>query len=178
VKYVPWIAALVLGVLLGRALFPDTRTVTEIVRLPSNTDTVTVTVTELDSVEVVRFRDRPVFSTDTLVLRDTVWRAADTVPAMPLTWHLTRLQAGHSLDTPTYVSGVAYRYGDVLERIETFESYPTTLGPITDIIADSAGIHVNFGSWPTPPKPCAFWCRAQYAIGGLAAGVIVWEVAR
>jgi hypothetical protein len=179
VKHLPWIAAAVLLALLVRAVFPKTVTVTETITLPSNTDTVTVTVTVLDSVEKVVFRDRPVFTTDTLVLRDTVRvTAPDTVTVMPLTWYLTRLQSGHGLDSPTLVSRVGLKYDGSLTRSYALDQYPVTLGPVTDIVADSTGVHVNFGTWPDQPKSCGFGCKAQWLLGGLAAGVILWEVAR
>ena len=177
-KYVPWVALLVLGILAGRALFPRTVTVTELVTIPGSTDTVVVTTTELDSIEVVRFRDRPVVTTDTLVLRDTVFLAGDTLEALPLQWRLRALAAGHRLDMPTFVSGEALAYDGRLTRLQSVEQYPVTLGPVRQIWTDERGIHVDFGEWPEPPKTCGTWCRLQWGLGGLAAGIVLWEVAR
>ena len=173
-KYLPWLAVAILAGLIGRALFPVTDTVVEFVHLPGSTDTVTLTVTQLDSIEVVRFRDRPVFQTDTMVLRDTVLiTLPDTIQTLPLRWRLTALQAGHSLDEETLVLGDLLGYDGALTRAQTFESYPVTLGPVTDIRTDSLGIHVRFGTWPEEPKSCQFWCVARWTLGGLAAGVII-----
>ena len=169
-KLAGWIAVAVLAALLGRQLFPRTETVTEFITLPSQTDT--VTVSKLDSIEVVRFRDRVVF--EDRVIIDTVWRTRpDTLDTLPLTWYLTRLQVGHRLDTGTYVSGEGLAYDGALTRVQTFEQYPVTFGPVTDIRTDSLGIHVRFGEWPVEDKGCQFGCILQWSLGSLAAGVVI-----
>jgi len=179
VKYLPWIAVCVLVALGVRQFFPRTVTVTETIRLPTTTDTLFITDSQIDSVYVERFRDRPVFQTDTTVLRDTVYLTRqDTLSALPFSWRLTALDAGHGLDSPTLVQGEGLAYDGALTRVQTVESYPVTLGPITEIRTDSLGIHVNFGTWPAKPKTCGAWCRISWGLGGLAAGVILWEVAR
>ena len=174
-KYLPWLAVAILAGLIARWFFPVTNTVTEYIRLPSQTIYDTVEVSRIDSVEVVRFRDRPV--PVEIILRDTVWLTIpDTLEALPFKWYLTRLQVGHSLDTPTYVSGVGLAYDGALTRAQTFEQYPVTLGPVTDIRPDSLGIHIRFGSWPEPPKTCGVGCVAQWTLGGLAAGFLLGKL--
>jgi hypothetical protein len=41
---------------------------------------------------------------------------------------------------------------------------------VTDIIADSAGIHVNFGSWPEPEQERG---SVLLTIGGSVAGALI-----
>lgn len=171
------IAIAVLAALLVREVFPKRVQVTEIVRLPSQTVYDTVTETVVDSITRTVFRDRPVFNTDTIVLRDTVWRSLpDTVSALPFTWYLTRLKAGHRLDTPSYVVGEGLQYNRALTRTQTFERYPVTLGPVEEVWTDAAGIHVKFGEWPPEPQTCGTWCVAKWTLGAVAAGVIVGSV--
>ena len=175
VKYLPWLAVCILVALGARQFFPRTVVVTEVSQLPGKTVFDTVEVSTIDSVIVERFRDRPVHTT--IILRDTVWRTLpDTVNTLPFTWYLTRIQGGHSLDSPTYVSGEGLAYDGALTRVQTFEQYPVTLGPITDIVADSVGIQINFGTWPEPPKTCAFGCKAQIAVGFLAGGYLLGRI--
>jgi hypothetical protein len=177
-KPIAWIAIAVLFALAVRAVWPRTVTVTEIITLPSQTDTVLVESTAIDSVERIVYRDRPpVFSTDTLTLRDTIYiTGTDTIAALPLRWRLIALHAGHRLDSPTYVSGEALAFDGRLTRVQSVEQFPVTLGPVTDIRTDASGIHVNFGAWPEPPKTCGTGCVARWVLGGLAAGVIVGSV--
>ena len=177
VKYLPWLAVAILAGLIARWLFPVTDTVTEYIRLPSQTIYDTVEVSRIDSVEVVRFRDRPVFQTDTMVLRDTVLITfSDTIQTLPPRWRLTALQAGQGLDSKTLVLGDLLTYDGALTHAQTFESYPVTLGPVTDIRTDSLGIHIRFGSWPEPPKTCGVGCVAQWTLGGLAAGFLLGKL--
>ena len=171
-KLAGWIAVAVLAALLGRQLFPRTETVTEFITLPSQTMYDTVTVSKLDSIEVVRFRDRVVF--EDRVIIDTVWRTRpDTLLTLTPRWRLTALQGGQGLDKPTYVSGDLLQYDGALTRVQTLDKYPVSFGPITDIRTDSLGIHVRFGEWPVEDKGCQFGCILQWSLGSLAAGVVI-----
>lgn len=176
-KYVPWIAVAVLAFLIGRALAPAGTT--ETITLPGTTDTVTVTTTVLDSVEKVVFRDRPVVTTDTVILVETRYvTRPDTLTVLAPRWRLTALEAGQSLTEPTYVSADLLRYDGALTRIQSVEHYPVTLGPVEAIRTGPGGIRIEFGTWPEPPRTCGVGCRLQWALGGFAAGVVLWEVAR
>jgi hypothetical protein len=177
-KRLPAIAALLLAGLLGHSLFPKTNTVTEILRLPSVTDTVVVTATDIDTLVETRFRDRVVFNTDTIVLIDTVWVATDTLLTLPPRWRLTALDAGQSVSEPSLVSSDLIEFGDVLTRSSRVEQYPVTLGPVEAIRTDELGVHIDWGEFVVPDPGCRFWCKTKIALGGLAGGVLIWELAR
>lgn len=140
------VALLVAGGVIARLAFPKV----EEVQLPAETDTVTVTEPQVDSIvrEVVRWRER--VTTDTVTVTTTRYET-DTVylATLPPRWYLAEASIGARGDTSTYslvwleADSTGVRRRKAVER-------QVTLGPVREIRTDAEGLHVDYAE----PKTC------------------------
>lgn len=172
---VPILVAMVVGGLIVRFAFPQTRT--HKIHLPPETDTVTVTETELQTVTDTVVKWRETVTTDTVLVTETI-HETDTVrvATLPGRWYLDSLQAAtepgeRSVFSLTYLAAdsAGLVRSDRLER-------QVALGPIAEVHTDSAGLHVDYGEWPEPG--CDFACQLERVALGVGIGVLGWELVR
>ena len=170
---IPWLALVVLVALVVRVAFP------KVVTLPGvpiiTTDTIIVDHFDVDTIIEVRTRT----ITDTVTLTHSVLISEPVYiapPDLPRTRGITRLTVGESHGDTTLVS-IVDLWGDgtqigVQESVEKLY----TPGPLLYLEA-SDPMRYDFGTF-TEPEQCGFGCKMLWAAGGLAPGVIVWELAR
>jgi len=176
-KYVPWIAGLVIALLIGRNVFPRERVVTEYVQGPTVTDTIYVRELQVDT--LVRYRDRVLSDTVRIpyevIISDPVVIAC---PDLPPQRGITRLEAGHSLDTADVALFDLRHNGTALTRTQEVQRLWVPPGQYLTYLEASDPLRVDFQPFPKQPSGCGFWCRAQWLLGGVAVGVVGWELAR
>jgi len=148
------------AVVVGRECFPKERIVHTAPEIVTRWDT--LEVTQLDTVEVMRWRDRWRTRTDTFeIVREVLVTQVDTVyelaPTIGVSALDTRLAWGDSM----IVRGFELE-GDpagILRR-EWRANYFVT-GPLRSIIADTIPPRVEF--WPPPERRCScFWSNVKW----------------
>lgn len=176
-KWLPYAAGLVLALLVGRNVFPRTETITEYVQGPTVTDTVHVPRLEIEQYVVTRER---VLSDTVRVPYEVIISDPVTIPCpdLPPQRGITRLEAGHSLDTASVALFDLRGNGVDLTRTQEVQRLWIPPGQYLTYIEATDPLRVDFQPFPKQPESCGFWCRAQWALGGVAVGVIGWELAR
>ena len=165
-------AVAVLGLLLGRALFPRHVTEYETITLPSTPDTVLVQ----DTVIETRWRIREVVTTDTLNLTDTVRITIERPIGELNRLFIDTVQVGEFFGDSTYVATTRVR-ADSTGVFRTDELHRLiTIGYLRSLAATPEGIEVDFAEFPKPPPSCNLGCRLQWGLGGAAAGLILGVV--
>lgn len=166
-------AAFVLGGLLVRSVFPVTVVEQQVVRVPLTPDTVFVTDTLVERQTVFRDRIRPVVTTDTLNLTDTVFVALERPLGALNRLFVDTVTVGEFFGDTTYIATTRIRTDtagvfrqDELHRL-------VTTGTLRSLAVSDSLVEVDFIPFPKPPSTCNLGCRLQWGLGGVAAGLIV-----
>lgn len=172
---IPWVAFAVLLALGARAVFPKVVTVPGIPVIVTDTQYVDRVV--IEEVERVIWRDR--VTTDTVRLVHEVLISQPVYvpgPELPRTRGITRLSVGESHGDTTTVAYVDM-WGDGAETaVQRSVEKLFTPGPLLYLEA-SDPVRADFGTFEQS-ESCGFGCKMLWAAGGLAAGIVVWELAR
>lgn len=168
-----------------RELFPRTERV--VVPGPPSAPVI-VTVSE-DSAAMAQLRStvermeavlRELRRQDTINLVDTVF-VGDTVRVgleLKPRWYLDSLTVAQFFGETSLASGTRL-WADTtgIYRLDETRTYFTP-GPLLGATSDADGIHLSFGAFPEPEKPCKFWCKRGHELIGVAGGILLWELVR
>ena len=172
---IPWLALVLLVAIGTRLLFPVQVTVPGIPTIVTDTQYVEHVIVEQRIKEL--WRERVITDTVNLttevVISDPVYFPAPELPRIRGITHLSVAET-YGDTTEVAVLDVQAAGSDIAVQRSVEKLY--TPGPLLYLEA-SDPIRYDFGTF-TEPDPCGFGCRMLWAAGGMAAGVIVWELAR
>ena len=172
---IPWLAFAVLLALVVRSAFPKVETVPGVPIIV--TDTVMVDHIIVETITRDMWRDRVTTDTVTLthevIISEPVYFPA---PELPHIRGITHLSVAERHGDTTLVGVVDLQGAGTQIAVQRSVEKLYTPGPLLYLEA-SDPIRYDFGTF-TEPDPCGFGCKMLWAAGGLAAGVIAWELAR